>query len=216
VMMMDFIQWYEQSNHPEATFPIIWNITRTVVFQYCKLNPIGAKWCQDNNIPVTKASIMWMMINPWPVIKTLEDLAKCCTMSKWEVQNHITWCFKRFADFTDYIDYAEYVSNLNIAIFIQCIAMAVWVTSFHCDRQGLLMLVARSPQSAGSISHQYMIQCSSDWRRVHIATSRSELDAFLYISLCFEFLRMLYILVNGYLPWFRYLQPGWHVRQLVG
>jgi hypothetical protein len=23
VIMMDFIQWYEQSNHPEATFPII-------------------------------------------------------------------------------------------------------------------------------------------------------------------------------------------------
>ena len=47
-----------------------------------------------------------MMNNQWPEIKTLDDLAECCAMQEGELQDHIAWCFKRFADFTDYIDHA--------------------------------------------------------------------------------------------------------------
>jgi hypothetical protein len=42
-----------------------------------------------------------MMKNQRPAIKTLDELAEWCAMAKGELQNHIAWCFRRFADITD-------------------------------------------------------------------------------------------------------------------
>jgi hypothetical protein len=62
---------------------------------------------------LTKAGIKRMMKNTRPEIKTLDTLAERCAMSKGELQNHIGWCFKRFADITDYVDHDQYFSCLN-------------------------------------------------------------------------------------------------------
>ena len=74
---------------------------RKEVFQYCELNANAAKQRRNDDMPLTKAPIKQMMKNPWPEIKTLDDLAELCAMPKGELQNHIAWCFKRVADFTD-------------------------------------------------------------------------------------------------------------------
>jgi hypothetical protein len=71
------------------------------------------------------------MTNPLPEIKTLDDFAKWCAMPEVELQNHITSCFKRFADLTDYIDHDQYFGRLNAAKFIWFNADAIWVTSFQ-------------------------------------------------------------------------------------
>jgi len=42
-----------------------------------------------------------MMKNPLQEFKTLDDLAEWCAMPKGELQNHIGWYFKRFANITD-------------------------------------------------------------------------------------------------------------------
>jgi hypothetical protein len=46
-------------------------------------------------------------------MKTLDDMAKWCPIPKGELQNHIAWFVKRFADFTDYVDHDQYFSRLN-------------------------------------------------------------------------------------------------------
>jgi len=78
-----------------------------------------------------------MMKNQRPEIKTLDDLAEWCAMPKGELQNHIAWCFKRFADFTDYINYDLYFSRLNDAKCMQYNIVAILVMSFHCDEQAV-------------------------------------------------------------------------------
>ena len=60
-----------------------------------------------------------MMINLRPEIKTHDDLSKWCALSKGELQNHIAWCFKRFAHFKDCINHKQYFSHLNDAKFIR-------------------------------------------------------------------------------------------------
>jgi len=71
------------------------------VFQHRELNANAAKQRCDNDMPLTKAPIKQMMKNPQSEIKTLNDFAEWCPMPNGELQNHIAWCFKRFADFTD-------------------------------------------------------------------------------------------------------------------
>jgi hypothetical protein len=56
-----------------------------------------------------------MMKNPRQEIRTLDDFAQWCAMSKGELQNHIAWFFGIFADFTDYVDPDQYFSHLNDA-----------------------------------------------------------------------------------------------------
>jgi len=56
-----------------------------------------------------------MIKHPQPEIKTLDDLAEWCAMSKGEVQNCIAWYFKRFAYITDYVDHTQFFSRLNKA-----------------------------------------------------------------------------------------------------
>jgi hypothetical protein len=83
------------------------------VFQYQELNANAAKEGCDDDMPLTKAPIKRMMKNTRPEIKTLDALAEWCVMPKGELQNHITWCFKRFANITDYVDHDQYFSCLN-------------------------------------------------------------------------------------------------------
>jgi len=86
-------------------------------------------------MPLTKAPIKRMMKTPRPEIKTLDDFAELCAMPKGEVQNHIAWCFKRFADFTDYVNHDQYCSRLNNAKYIRNNTVAILLTSFQCDEQ---------------------------------------------------------------------------------
>jgi len=81
-----------------------------------------------------------MMKNPQPKIKTLDDLAESCAMPKGELQNHIDWCFKRFADFIIYIDHDQYYSGLNNAKYILLNAVVTPVMSFQCDEQVVYMI----------------------------------------------------------------------------
>jgi len=61
-------------------------------------------------------------------------------MPKGELQNHIGWCFKRFADITDYIEHDQYFSRLNDAKYIRYHAVAIPVTSFECDEHEVHMV----------------------------------------------------------------------------
>ena len=138
--MMDLKQAYRQWNRPEATIQIMRTRARKEVFQYRELDANATKPHLDDYMPLTKAPIKEMMKNPQPEIKTLDDLAEWCAMPKGELQNHIAWCFKRFADFTDYIDHNQYFSNLNNAKYIRYNTVAIPVTSCQCDEQGVHMV----------------------------------------------------------------------------
>jgi len=78
-----------------------------------------------------------MMKNPWPEIKTLDDLPEWCVMPEGDLQNHIAWCFKRFADFTDYIDNDQYFHSLDDAKYIRDNAVAIPVRSVQCNKQAI-------------------------------------------------------------------------------
>jgi len=91
-------------------------------------------------MPLTKVPLKRMMKNLQPEIKTLDDLAEWCAMPEGELQNHIAWCFKRFADFTDYVDHDQYFSCLNSVKYIWYSTVAIPVTSFQCDEQAVHMV----------------------------------------------------------------------------
>jgi len=80
-----------------------------------------------------------MIKTPQPEIKTPDDFAEWCAMPKGELQNHIAWCFKRFADFTDYVDHDQYLSCINDAKYIPYNAVAIPVTSFLRDKEAVHM-----------------------------------------------------------------------------
>jgi hypothetical protein len=90
------------------------------------------------------------MKNPRPEIMTLDDLAQCCAIPKWELQNPIGWGFRRYADFTDYVDHYQYFSSLNNPNYTRFNAAASPVMSFQCVEQAV-----------------YMVQCpgSTRWRK---------------------------------------------------
>jgi len=138
--MMDLKQANRQSNHHEAALQILRTKPLKEVFQYRELNANAAKQRHDDDMPLTKAPIKRMMKNPQPEIKTLEDLAKWCAMPKGELQNHIAWCFKRFADFTYNVDHDQHFSRLSDAKYLRYKAVAIPVTSFQCDEQGVHMV----------------------------------------------------------------------------
>jgi hypothetical protein len=138
--MMDLKQAHQQSNRHEAPFQILATKARKEVFRSRELNGNAAKQRRDDDMPLTKVPIQRMMKNPRPEIKTLDDLAKWCEMPIGELQNHIAWCFKRFANFTDYVDHDLNFSLLNNAKYIRHNAVAIWVTSFQCDEQAVHMV----------------------------------------------------------------------------
>jgi hypothetical protein len=135
--VMDLKQAYRQSNRHKAAFQIWRMKARKVVFQYRELNANAAKQCRNDDMPLTTAPIKRMTKNPQLELKTLDDLAKWCAMPKGELQNHIAWCFKRFAVFTDYVDHVQYFSRLNDATYNRYNAVAIPVTSFQCHEQAV-------------------------------------------------------------------------------
>jgi len=138
--MMDLKQAYRQSNRHEAAFQILQTKARKEVFQYRELNANTEKRHCDDDMPLTKAPIKQVMKNPRPEIKTLDDLVELCAMPKGELQNHIAWCLKRFANFTNYVDHDHYFSHLNHAKYIRYNAVAIPVMSFQCDEQPVHMV----------------------------------------------------------------------------
>jgi len=138
--MMDCEEAYQQLNHQEAALQSLRRKARNEVLQYRDLNAHAAKQRHVNDMPLTKVPIKRMMNNLRPEIKTLDDLAEWCAMRNGEPQNHIAWCFKRFADFTDYVDHDQYFSRLNDAKFILYNAVVIPVTSFQCHEQAFPMV----------------------------------------------------------------------------
>jgi len=131
--MMDLKQAYRQLNHHEAAFQILRTKAQKAVFQYRVLNAHAAKQCRDDHMSLTKVPIKRLMKTQRPEIKTVDDLAEWCAMPKGVLQNHIAWCFKRFAYFTDYIDHDQYFSRLHAAEYIRYNAVGIPVTSIQCD-----------------------------------------------------------------------------------
>ena len=110
------------------------------MFQYEVFNPNAAKQRHDVDMPLTKAPIKRMLNNPRSEIMILDDLAEWCAMLNGELQIHIAWCFKSFADFTDYVDHNQYVSHLNDAKYIRYNAVVIPVTFFHYDKPAVHMV----------------------------------------------------------------------------
>jgi len=135
--MMDLKQAYWQSNRHEAAFQILLTKTRKEVFQYQELKANAAEQRRDDDMPQTKAPIKRMTKNPPPEINILDALAKWCAMPKGELQNHIAWCFKIFADLIDYIDHDQYFSHLNHPKYILYNAVAISGMSSQCDEQAV-------------------------------------------------------------------------------
>jgi hypothetical protein len=89
-----------------------------VAIQCGEINANAVTKYHHHDRPLTKAPIKRMMKNARPEIKTLQDLAEWCAMPNGELQNQITWVFKRFANLTDYIKHNWYCSHLNDAKYI--------------------------------------------------------------------------------------------------
>jgi len=151
-VMMDLDEAHQQSNHHEAAFQILRTKAQNKVFQYWELNANPAKQHPNDDMPLTKALIKWMMKNLRPDIKTLDDLAEWCAMPKGELQNHITWCFNKFADITDYVDHNQYFSCLNDGNYIRYNVVAIPVLSCQCDEQAVHMV--RCTGSPGVRKHK--------------------------------------------------------------
>jgi len=66
-------------------------------------------------------------------------------MRKGELQNHIAWSFKRFADFTDYDDHDQNFSRLNDAKYILYHGVGIPVTSFQRYKQAVHMFRGTGP-----------------------------------------------------------------------
>jgi hypothetical protein len=81
-----------------------------------------------------------MKKNPQQEIKTIDDLAKWCAMRKGELQNHIGWCIKRFADFTDHVDQDQYFRLFNDGKYIQDNVVPIPETSWLCDKQAVYIV----------------------------------------------------------------------------
>jgi len=126
--MMDHKQACWQSNGHEPAFKMLSTKARKEV------------QCRDDDMPLTKVPIKRMMKTPRPDIETLDDLAEWCAMPNGELQNHIAWFFKRFANFTDYVDHDQYFIRLNDATFIRFNAVAILVKSFQWDKQAVHMV----------------------------------------------------------------------------
>jgi len=113
--MMDRKQAYQQSNHHKAVFQTLHTNAQKEVIQYQEVNANAAKQCHNDDMPLTKPPIKWMMKNPRPEIKTLDDFAVWYAMPKGEIQNYIVWYFKRFTDCREKVNHDQYLSRPNDA-----------------------------------------------------------------------------------------------------
>jgi hypothetical protein len=138
--MMDHKQAYQQSNHQEATFRIVGTKTQKVVFQYQERNAYAGKQHCYYEQPITKPHIQQRMLNLQPPIKTLDNLAEWCAMPTGELQKHIAWQFKRFADIPDDIHRNHTVRALIDAKYIWNNPLVIPVTSFQYHRHILHMV----------------------------------------------------------------------------
>jgi hypothetical protein len=109
------------------------------VFQYGELNANDAEQQHNDDKLLPNALIKWMIKNPPPDIKTLDDLAGWCPMPKEELHNHIALCFEIFAEFTDYVNHDEHLCLHNNPKNIPYNAAAIPVLSFQCDEQSVHM-----------------------------------------------------------------------------
>jgi len=73
-------------------------------------------------------------------MKTLRYLAKWFTMAIGELQPHIPWWFKRFADFTGYVDHNQYFSHFKDRIYIWYNLLAIPWMDLQCDKQAVYMV----------------------------------------------------------------------------
>jgi len=110
--IIDLKHAYQQPNQHEAALQILGIKAWKKVIQYQELNTNAAKQDSDDDMTLTNVHIKWIMKNLQPDIMTLDDLAKWCGMPKGKLQNHIAWCFRKFADFTDYVDHDQYFIHL--------------------------------------------------------------------------------------------------------
>jgi len=138
--MMDLKQPYRKSKRHEAMFLILPTKVRKEVCQYRELNTNTAKQHHDYAVPRPKAPIKRMMKIQRPEIMTRDDLAKWCAIPKGELQNHIAWCFKIFADITDYVGHNQYFCRLNDAKYIRYNAVAHLLPSFQCNEEAVHMV----------------------------------------------------------------------------
>jgi len=61
-------------------------------------------------------------------------------MPKGELQNHIAWCFRCFAEFIEYVDHHWYFTYLNNVKYILYNAGVLPAMSFGCDKQAVDMV----------------------------------------------------------------------------
>jgi len=108
-----------------------------VVFRYWLLYVYTAKHLHHPEMPLTKPPLKQMMGNPWPAIKTIDDLAKWCAMPTRELQKHLTWCFRLFPNITDYVNHNQTRSRPNDTVYIGYNAVAIPVSSFQDNNQAV-------------------------------------------------------------------------------
>jgi len=130
--MVDFKQAYRQSSLQESTYQICWTKARRDVSQYWERNANAAKQHHNYEMPLTSSPITATMNNPQPEIKPLDDLAEWCAIQNGQLQNHISLCFKRFANSTDYVVYDQYLSCPNSVKYIRYTAVTKKVMSSQC------------------------------------------------------------------------------------
>jgi len=191
-VMMDLKQAYRQSNRNQAAFQIFSTKSRMEVCQYQELNVQPAKRSCKDDMPLNKVPIKWMMKYPSPDIKTLDDFAKLCAMPKGELQSHIAWCFKRFANFTDYVHHEQYFSCCNDWKYIQYREVTIPVTSFQCNEFAVHMVhlalatvpgylasvrVGTNPKAPDRVRNRQVTRPALSWRGCY--PDRTETCSFL-------------------------------------
>jgi len=159
-------------------------------------------------MPLTKQPIKWMKKNLRPEIKTLDQLAEWCAMTKWELQHHIAWCFKRFADFTDYVNHDRYFSHLNESKSIQGNAVAFPVMFLQRYKQAVRMV-----RCTGSTRWRKDKPPCTDTVLLWLVTNLDShiswlLDVFVYGWSVFSLSRMVNRALKSFLHWFVRLQKG--------
>jgi hypothetical protein len=107
------------------------------VFQYREMNANAAIQCGHYDMPLTKLPILGRMKIPQLVIKTVDDLAKSCTMPKEELHNHIAWCLMKFSDITDNVEHDQSFSCPNDAKYILYNLVLIAVITFQWDDEAV-------------------------------------------------------------------------------
>jgi hypothetical protein len=142
------------------------------------MNANAAIQCGHYDMPLTKLPIQGRMKIPQPVIKTLDDLAKSCTMPKEELHNHIAWCIVKFSDITDDVEQDQSFSHPNDAKYILYNSVLVAVIPFEWDHEAVHMVHCTGSTMWGKHTPQreYTLRLGS--KQLQISTLCSLQDAF--------------------------------------